>query len=87
MKKEFSIVLLFSRDSLFVHECLANFRSHFSLFSWFFFVKLPEVAKFSLKIVIFCHSEHFFTFLVQDSVRGGGLSIFGQFWLIFMSTP
>ena len=27
MKKEFSIVLLFSRDSPFVHECLANFRS------------------------------------------------------------
>ena len=31
--------------------------------------KLPEIANFSLKILIFSHSEYFSTFLVQDSVR------------------
>ena len=36
MKKEFSIVLLFSRGSPFVHECSANFRSLFAHFLWFF---------------------------------------------------
>ena len=39
MIKLFSIVLLFSRDSPFVHECSANFRSLFDGFS----SKLPEI--------------------------------------------
>ena len=86
MKKEFSIVLLFSRSSPFVHECSANFRSLFAHFLWFF-VKTTRNRNFSLKkIVIFCHFEYFSTFLVQNSV-GGGLSIFGHFWPILMSTP
>ena len=85
MKTGFLIVLLFSRDSPFVHECSANFRSLFAHFCGFS-SKPPEIALFSLKIVIFCHFEHFSTFLVQNSVRGQ-LSIFGEFWPIFMSTP
>ena len=52
MEKEFSIVLLFSHGNPFVHECSANFRSLFSHF-YGFSSKLPEIAKFSLKIVIF----------------------------------
>ena len=51
MKEEFSIVLLFSRGSSFVHECSANFRSRFGHFDSFS-SKLPEIASFSLKIVI-----------------------------------
>ena len=69
MKKEFSIVLLFSRGTPFVHECSANFKSLFlSNFHCFSF-KLPEITTFSLKIVIFCHFQYFSTFLVQNSVR------------------
>ena len=34
--------------------------------------KLPDIAKFSLKIVMYCHFEYFCSFLVQNSVRGGG---------------
>ena len=41
--------------------------------------KLPEIAKFSLKIVVSCHFEYFFIFLVQNSVRGGQLSILADF--------
>ena len=37
MKKLFSIVLLFSRDRPFVHECSTNFRAHFlPIFEWSF---------------------------------------------------
>ena len=32
--------------------------------------KLPEIANFSLKIMIFFHFGYFFTFLVQNFVRG-----------------
>ena len=59
-----------------------------------FLLKLSEITNFWLKIVIFfnCHFEYFCTFLAQNSVRGWGggggeLSIFGQFWPIFMITP
>ena len=34
-ENKFSIVLLFSRGSPFVHECSANFRSLFAHFLWF----------------------------------------------------
>ena len=68
MKKEFSIILLFSYGSPYGHECSANFRSFFVHFDGFS-SKLPEIANFSLKIVIFCHFEYFSTFLVQTSVR------------------
>ena len=36
MKKEFSIVQLFSLGIPFVHECSANFRSLVAHFLWFF---------------------------------------------------
>ena len=71
-KKEFSIVPLFSRDSPFLFmsawPILGHFLAHFLCFS----SKLPEIAKFSLKIVIFCHFEYFFTFFMQISVPGWG---------------
>ena len=41
--------------------------------------KLPDITKFSLKIVIFCHFEYFYTFLVQNSERGGATF---KFWPI-----
>ena len=44
VKKEFSIALSFSRGSHFVHECSANFRSHFARF-WWFFVKTARNRK------------------------------------------
>ena len=71
MKKEFSIVLLFSLGSPFVHECSANFRSLLPIF-YGFSSKLPEIAKFSIKLVTFCHFEYFSAFLLQNSVGGGG---------------
>ena len=67
--KKFSIVLLFSRGSPFVHECSANFRSLFAHF-YGFSSKLPGIANFSLKIVIFYHFGYFSTFLVQNFVQG-----------------
>ena len=89
MKTQFSIVLLFPRDSPFVYECLANFRSISVHFLWFF-AKTTINRKFlTQNFDFFCHFEHFSIFLVQNSVPGGGggqLSIFGQFWSIFMST-
>ena len=69
MKKELSIVLLFSRGGPFVHECSANFRSLFPIF-YGFSSKLPGIENVSLKIVIFCHCKYFSTFLVQYSVQG-----------------
>ena len=42
VKKEFSIVLLFSRGTPFVHECSANFKS---LFCPFFMVSLLNYQK------------------------------------------
>ena len=68
MKKEFSIVLLFSRDSPLFMSVWPNL-GHF-LATFVFSSKLLEIAKYSLKIVIFCHFEYFFTLLVQNSVRG-----------------
>ena len=55
MKKEFSIVLLFSGDSPFVHEYLANFRSLFSPF-FMFFVKTARNRK------IFAENVNFLSF-------------------------
>ena len=48
---------------------------HFLPIFYGFSSKLPEIAKFFMKIVIFCHFECFFTYLVQNSVCvcvGGG---------------
>ena len=45
MKKKFSIVLLFSRGSPFVHECSANFQSLFAHFLWFL-IKTARNRKF-----------------------------------------
>ena len=61
--KKILIVLLFSRGSPFVHECSANFRSHLGFSS-----KLPGIANFLLKIVVFYHFGYFSTFLVQNFV-------------------
>ena len=69
MKKKFLIVLLFSRGSPFVRECSANFRSFLPIFDGFS-SKLPGIANFSLKIVIFYHFAYFSAFLVQNFVRG-----------------
>ena len=69
MKKELSIALLFSRGSPFVHGCSANFRSFFAHFLWFL-SKLPEIANFSFKIVIFVIlNTSLETFQVQNSVQ------------------
>ena len=43
---------------------------HFLPIFYGFSSKLLEIAKFSLKIVIFCHFEYLPTFLVQNSVQG-----------------
>ena len=45
MKKGFSVVLLFSRDRSFVHECSANFRSLFCPFFTDLFVKTARNRK------------------------------------------
>ena len=78
MKNELSIVLLFSRGIPFVHECSANCRTRFAHFDGFS-SKLPEIAKFSLKIVILCHFEYFSTFLVRNSVRGATFNFSADF--------
>ena len=43
---------------------------YFLAYFYGFSSKLPEMANFSLKIIIFCHFEYFFIFLVQNSVQG-----------------
>ena len=46
---------------------------HFlAILNAFFLSKLPEIANFLLKIVIFGHFGYFSTFLVQNSFRRGG---------------
>ena len=85
--EKISIILLFFCDSPFVHECSASSRSLFAHF-YGFSSKLPDITKFSLKIVIFLkfNFEYFHTFLVQSSDREQR-SIFGQFWPICVSAP
>ena len=67
--KKISIVLLFSRGSNFVHECWPIF-GHFLPIFYGFSSKLPGIANFSLKIVIFYHFGYFSIFLAQNFVRG-----------------
>ena len=74
MKKN-SIVLLFSRGSPFVNDCSANL-GHFLPIFYGFSSEPPEIAKFLLKILIFCHFEYFSTLLVQNFVGGGGGATF-----------
>ena len=87
MKKELSIVLLFSRGGPFfmsARPILDHFLPIFNGFS----SKLPGIANFSLKIVIFCHFKYFSTFLVQNSVRGGGATFtFRPVLAVFLCTP
>ena len=55
--KKFSIVLLFSCDSCFGHECSANFRSLFAHF-WWFFVKIAQYHKIFAETCDFFHFEY-----------------------------
>ena len=41
-----------------------------------FLSKLSEIVKFSLKIMIFCNFEYFCSYLMQNSVWGGGGATF-----------
>ena len=86
MKEKFSIVLLFSFDSPFVHECSVNFWSLLPIF-YGFSSKLPDITKFSQKIATFCHFEYFFTFLVQNCDRGATLNFRPILADFGMSTP
>ena len=56
----------------FVHECSANFRSLFAHSLMFFLSQLPEIAKFSLKIVIFVILNTCLHFFLKILVGGGG---------------
>ena len=75
--KKVSIVLLFSRGSPFVHECLANFRSLFA--HLWFLIKTTRNRK------IFAQNCDFFIILDTSlpywfkMLSGGQLLIFGQF--------
>ena len=82
MKREFHLLYCFHVAALLLMSArpiLGHFLHIFDGFS----SKLPEIAKFSLKIVIFCYFEYLSTFLVQNSVRGATFN----FPPIFMSTP
>ena len=79
MKKDFQLFYCFHVTALLFTSAgpiLGHFLVHFDGFS----PKLPEIAKFSLKIVIFCHFEYFFTFLVQNPLPGGRATL--NFWPI-----
>ena len=77
MKKDFQLFYCFYVIAL-LFMSAPPILGHFLPIFYDFSSKLPEITKFSLKIVTFCDYEYFSTFLVQISV-GWQLSIFGQF--------
>ena len=78
MKKEFSIISLFSHGGPFVHECSAKFRSLFARFSWFF-VKTTRNREVFAQNCDFCLFEYFSTFLVQKFCPGGNFQFSADF--------
>ena len=86
VRKELSIVLLFSPGGLFVLECKANVRLLFACFYGIF-------VKTTRNRIFFAQNCDFFVILNTSLpfwckiLSEGQLSIFAQFWKIFMSTP
>ena len=84
MKKGFSIVLFFHVIAL-LFMSARSVLGHFCPFLWFFVKTTIDRKSFTQNCDFFCYFEYFSTFLLQI-LSGGQLSIFGQFWSIFMST-
>ena len=69
-----SIVLLFSYDSPFAHECSASFRS---LFAYFYSLRQNrQISQNFAEYYDFCHFEYFLTFLFAKLFWPGGTSNF-----------
>ena len=83
----FSIFLLFSHDSPFIHECLANLCHFLAHFGCFLFLKMSEIAKFSLKVMIFCHFEYYLPFWCKILSSRVNFQISANFGKIFIRTP
>ena len=70
MKKNFQLFYCFHVAALLFMSARPIF-GHFLLIFDDFSSKLPGIANFSLKIVVFYHFGYFSTFLAQNFVRGG----------------